>query len=634
MKYFLNIIICFLININNIYNEESEPTIYTQTIENISTKINQIINELENTNFTKCLNIMKEAYQGENKNSYLMKLFFDSSPIYEDIKNYYNCYNNLYTNVKKEILNDLTFIVIQYNDKYEKNYTEYENSFNSFNKVFGACVPQGCTNKEYFNILSYVNKDHYLIEGNIQGVVNLKPLKEYSLWEKFLELLIPISMIIFIILMIEIRYISNLFWTLFGILFSKCHKNKYDEENIAKILKKNKLNQIDTLNGFIKLGVNLEEVMPGSKESLISNENGLQMVVGLRGIFIIGLFLGLTLQNIFIIPTRIFDNKQYRKYMGTKLYCFLFFFARISQKMLYALSGFELTYKLLFYFDNYLYKHFSSSGQSIDLNNMNLNKFAEENISPNSSILYSQNNLRKNSEKKNQNTLENKIKTNSDLSKNISNKKPQSHKLKSLKSKSINEEEGEESDEFELDEESDEYDEEEKKTDNLIPKKQKMNEILKNNKAKKTNSNKNKETDKKKFISSIDRAKIYLQNYYKLSFQSLLTFHLRQSYLYFIFIFSIIYFIFWQTQYFAELSERGNLWMIITSEIKDYFDSKIILGTMFLFGGLSRPLSNYYNFFIPAMNEIFFYLFGTSIIYYCYKKNCRNNFKVYNICNI
>ena len=59
--------------------------------------------------------------------------------------------------------------------------------------------------------------------------------------------------------------------------------------------------------------------------------------------------------------------------------------------MLYALSVFELTYKLLFYFDNYLYKHFSSSGQSIDLNNMNLNKFAEENISPNSSILYSQN---------------------------------------------------------------------------------------------------------------------------------------------------------------------------------------------------------------------------------------------------
>ena len=626
MKYFLNIIICFLININNIYNEESEPTIYTKTIENISTKINQIINKLEELhyqNLTKCINIMKEAYQGNNNNSYLMKLFFDSSPIYEDIKNYYNCYNNLYTNVKKEILNNLTFIVIKYTDKNEKNDTEYENSFNSFTKVFGACVPQGCTNGNYFDILSNVNKDNYLIEGNIGGVVNLKPLKEYSLWEKFLELLIPISMIIFIILMIEIRYISNLFWTLFGILFNKCHKNKYDEENIEKILKKNKLNQIDTLNGFIKLGVNLEEVMPGSKESLISNENGLQMVVGLRGIFIIGLFLGLTLQNIFIIPTRIFDNKQYRRYMGTKLYCFLFFFARISQKMLYALSGFELTYKLLFYFDNYLYKHFSSSGQSIDLNNMNLNRFAEENISPNSSILYSQNNIRKNSAKKNQNTLENKIKTNSDLSKNISNKKPQSHKLKSLKSKSINEEEGEESDEFELDEESDEYDEEEKKTDNLIPKKQKMNEILKNNKANKTNSNKNKETDKKKFISSIDREKIYLQNYYKLSFQSLLTFHLRQSYLYFIFIFSIIYFIFWQTQYFAELSERGNLWMIITSEIKDYFDSQIILGTMFLFGGLSRPLSNYYNFFIPAMNEIFFYLFGTSIIYYCYKKNSR-----------
>ena len=618
MKYIFFNLICFIININKIYNEKQYPSIYNKTIENISKKIDQIISNIEDEKLGQCLNIMKKAYQGENKNSYLIKLFFDSSPIYEDIKNYYNCYNGLYINVNKDILKDLTYIVIKYNDKYEKNDTEYENSFNSFSKVFGACVPQGCTDNEYYKIISFVNKNHYLIEGNILGVVNLNPLKEYSIMEKLLESLIPILMIIFIILIIEIRYISGLFWTLFGFLFNKCNKNKYDEETIKKILKKNKLNQIDTLNGFIKLGINLEEVMPANKESQISNENGLQIVVGLRGIFIIGLFLGLTLQNIFIIPTRIFDNKQYRKYMSTKLYCFLFFFARISQKMLYALSGFELTFKLLFYFDNQLYKKFASSGQTIDLNNMNLNKYVEDSSSNNNSMIYSQNISKKILEKKNKNNLENKIIKNSISSKDTPNKKSKS---KDLRTKSINDEDGEDSDELE-DEESDECNEEEKKI-NLLSQKQNNNKILKNNKNNRINSNKNKEMNKNKFVSSIDRGKIYLQNFHKLPFQILLTFHLRQSYLYLIFIYSIIYFIFWNTQYFAELSEKGSLWMIITSEIKKYFNYKLFFGTIFLFGGICRPLSNYYNFFIPAMNEIFFYFFGTSIIYYCYKKNSR-----------
>ena len=132
-------------------------------------------------------------------------------------------------------------------------------------------------------------------------------------------------MIIFIILVFEIKHISGLLWSLFGYFFNKFHKNHFGEENIKKILKINKLNQIDTLNGFIKLNNNIEEVMPGSKESQISNEDGLQIVVGLRGIFIIGLFLGLTLQNIFTTPTRIFDDKQYKQYMNTYLYCILFF---------------------------------------------------------------------------------------------------------------------------------------------------------------------------------------------------------------------------------------------------------------------------------------------------------------------
>ena len=633
-NYYIAFIISFILNFNIINN--IEPSIYANITDNIYEKIEETIEHfLNDDKMKKCINIMKESFKGKFKYSYLTKLFFDSSPNFEDIKNYYYCYNNLYTNVNKDIFENLTFIVIKYTDKAKNNYTEYENSFNSFSKVFGACIPQGCSDDEYYNIIEYINAKYELIDGNIIGVVNLKPLKSYSFFEKFSQILIPFLMILFILLLIEIRYISGFFWSLFGFIITKLNKKKYGEENIIKLLKKNKLSQIDNINSFMKLSSNIEEVMPGNKESQISNENGLQIVVGLRGFFIIGLFLGLTLQNIFTTPTRIFDNKQYKKYMNTKLYCFLFFFARISQKMLYALSGFELTFKLLFYFDNQLYKKFVSSVQTIDLNNMNLNKYEEENSSHNNSFTLSQNNFGKKNKIKlnnleNINISKNKLNSSKD---NLINKKPNSNKLKSMKSESINEEDDdEEYEEFEGDEESDENNEEEKKTTNLInQKRKKINEKeivinnqkninIRNNRA---NSNKSKDEKPKKFMSSIERGKIYLQNHNKLPFQALLSFHLRQSYLYFIFIFSILYFIFWQTQYFAHLYERGTLWMIITSEIKEYFNSTIILGTMLLFAGTCIPLRNYYNFFIPAMNEIFFYIFGTSLIYFCYKKNSR-----------
>ena len=627
MKIFLILIIIDLfekvIEISN-NTESRDQSIYDGTIDKISEKINYFIKQFElsktidenekneQKETMECLSIMNDSYLGAQKYSYLTKLFYDSSPVYDDIKNYYNCYNNLYINVDNSILGNLTYIVIKYKDIIEKNETEYETAFNSFSKVFGACVPQGCSHKSYFNIVKFINKNYFLIDGNIIDVINLRPINKFSLTQIIFQSIIPFLMIIFILLIIGIKYISSLFWSLFGYFFKICNKKKYDKEMIEKILKKNKSIQINTLNSFINISSNIEEVTPGSKESQISNEDGLQIILGLRGIFIIGLFFGLTLQNIFTTPTRIFDDIIYMDYMKTKLYAFLFFFARISQKMLYAISGFELTFKLLFYFDNKLYKKYVSSVQSIDLNTMNLNKYVVESSSNTNSVVYSPKSGSKNTKTKDPNNLDNSAKkfpsTSSKISKNKNSTK--SKRLKSFtSSKSINEEE-EESEEFE-DEESDSSDEDEKKI-KLFYKKRKKENISRTNPI-----------PLKKFVSSIEKGKIYLKNFDKLSFQTLLSFHLRQSYLYFIFVFSILYFVFWQTQIFAYVYQYGSLWMMITSEIEEYFDKKIILSTIFLYSGTCSYLRNYYNFFIPAMNEIFFYLFGSTIIYICYKKNSR-----------
>ena len=606
--FIILIIFFFFLNILEIKSQQVKSnTIYDDIIIKISDELKKYLNEIEpQTKETKeCINKMKNFYlDSEYRYSYLTKLFFDSSPNYEDIKNYYNCYNNLYANVDSSILNKLTYIVIKYRDLSSSNVTEYEYAFNYFSKVFGACVPKGCNHESYSEIIKYINNDHFLIEGNIIDVIDLNPEKDYSTTEIIFQLLLPILMGLFILSLICIKYISGIFWSLFGCFFKICHKKKYDYEEVEKCLKLNKRSQIDTINSFINISSNIEEVMPGSKESQITNEDGLQIAVGLRGIFIIGLFLGLTIQNIFITPTRIFDDEVYRQYMKSNLYTFLFFFARISQKMLYAISGFELTFKLLFYFDNQLYKKNVPSVQKVDLNTMNLNKFVEDSSSNTNSVIYtssSKTNL------KSQNNLENLVKnipTSPKTSKNPSKMTP-----KRFKSNSINEEEEEESDELD-DESSEESEETDKKNKIYI------------NKKKKSNLSKSNELSKK-FFASHEGEKIYLKNFSKLSFYTLLTFHLRQSYLYFIFIFSILYFIFCQTQFLAEYYQKGSYWMMITSEFKEYFNTKIIFATIFLYAGTCSYLKNYFNFFIPAMNEIFFYLFGTTIIFICYKKNSR-----------
>ena len=174
-------LICFILNFKSFILVDS---IFNQTLENISSEIKLIIENLTyNENITeKCKNTMKEAYLGENSISYLTKLFYDSSPSFDDIKNYYNCYDNLYINVNDDILQYLTYVVIIYTDvkKDETDDDQYEKSFSSFFQIFGMCVPQNCSDEDYKNIVNFTNNNYKLINGKIRDAINIKPLKDYS----------------------------------------------------------------------------------------------------------------------------------------------------------------------------------------------------------------------------------------------------------------------------------------------------------------------------------------------------------------------------------------------------------------------------------------------------------------------
>ena len=74
-KKFITILVCFIVNIYKINNIKQELSIYNNVIDSISKKINKVIKDLSNNkNLEKCLNIMKDSFQGKYKNSYFNKI--------------------------------------------------------------------------------------------------------------------------------------------------------------------------------------------------------------------------------------------------------------------------------------------------------------------------------------------------------------------------------------------------------------------------------------------------------------------------------------------------------------------------------------------------------------------------------
>ena len=534
----------------------TDAFLFEYTLVEVSAKLLPYLSNIvsNSTNITdECKNTIKNTFLSENNQSYVMKLFYDSSPTYDDMKNYYYCYNDINPYVQKNILPNLTYIIIIYKELSEnKDINSFEYKFNSFSKVFGACVPQGCTDNDYEFIIKGLNEKYNLKEGEIGKVVNLKPNSNYSNKEIIFGSAILFLMTLFIIFLIFIKFFGAFFVKIFGLFFKIFHL-KYKTENIDKVLKKNRRIQIERILNFLKFTTNIEEIMPSSKLSEINNEDGLQIVIGLRSIFIIGLFLGMTLRSLFTTPTRSINYIQFQNFMESNLYTILFFLERNSLKMLYALSGFELTYKLICYLDKQLYQKYIVKGETLDLSSVN--KFSQ----------------------KRSKTLP--VKGNNFYNPNNNNK-------------FINER-----DHFLMEKDNDKDDDKLIKASTFVVKKDSSN--------------------------SLEKRKIYLINHDNLDFKFLFKFHFKQFYLYFIFVFTILYFKFCLAKFFGEMLEKGNLWMLVIPDVKVDFDTKILLSTLFLFADTCDLFKDYYNFFVPIMNEIFFYLFGSTLIYFCYKKNSR-----------
>ena len=279
----------------------------------------------------KCKNILNEAISRED-GSYIIKLYTDSTPTHNNLKGYSTCYDGFYPNLKNrttyDIKDNLTFLIFSYKNELSKEAI----SLNSYSNVFGVCVPKGCSIEEYETIFLEF-RDLYNVIPNVMNnkffVTDLKEENEYK--NKYFIIFLQFIPCFILLCFVLLVFFPELVYA-FTCCCSNTKRNEYEK--------------------CFEFKENLNELLPSSNNTKIHNENGLEIVSGLRGIGMILLVCGLVLKNLFITPVKKYTEKEFEIYMGEPFFSMLFFCSKFGYKFLYSISGFSLVYKFLFFLDN------------------------------------------------------------------------------------------------------------------------------------------------------------------------------------------------------------------------------------------------------------------------------------------
>ena len=474
----------------------------------------------------KCKEILYNSFIKEKIDKYYSLLYYDSSKSKNDLGTYSDCLNaNLeYDNEnKEEFKKNITFVIFYFKESLP--YQFYNLSINEGEFMIGFCLPLNCDKEDYKKIFRKIYNEIFLIDEETEYEIKTFDLKEKKNYSIFLSC-IPLFILIIICLFSLFKFIPAFLFKLF------IPKNKIEScfnifDNMDEILSQNY-----------------------SGKNLATNDMGLFAIRGIKSLTLILILFSESFQQIYQIPAKIFSLTQITELLRNELFTFVQFGDRFGTRLLYGLSGFILSFKMLYYLDNEV-------------------------------------------EKKDDIINENK-------------------------------------DEEDIINESEEEDNNNKILDNMLdkPLTSLFNDSQISFEEKKTES-KTKYND----INSINNIKqgritinsIAYENYRnKLTYDILYKFIFRQSYKYFMFVVAVLFFKFSLINEFYLFFQDGSpMWAYCQEEILNKFSIKQILGNLFLFSPYSENTFFSYNPFDIVYNEIFFFIIGSILIFYSFKKTLR-----------
>jgi len=525
-------------------------------------------NELEECrNIFQIFNLTNQTEKEKNISTYyFLLLYYDGSKSKNDLTQYEDCVKSQSFNLhnyevtseeRKKFIEDSTYFVfkiIENNNKSIHDFTFKDNEF-----LFGFCMKKGCSEnaiKKLFlelnnNIISFFEN---LEENNLE-IYDIKAKKENNKYW-----LIPLIILHLIILLNPLHF------------FLKCFRLNH---------RKNLIKLIDCFD----CNINYKEILGKEQNDDSSNLN---LIKGIRGITLISITISCCFFYIYHLPSKVINEIYIKDLLKNSAFPLIYHGARFGKKILYALSGLELTCKMIHYLDDSLKKNFINKGKNKKNKFLSIND--EEEIGEEEEM-----------------EKDNEFKIGLD---NIEN------------NNLINEEEDE-------DEEEKNYLNKNymqiltKKEGSFLEKEEKENVI---------NDQKIKDNLTKDLIESESHAfkkdNTPNENYYEktrknLGKKVLINWFFRQIYKYIIFILVIIYYKYGTIYMFSTSENIRPIWILYFNEISKKFTPLQLLANLFLFSPFSYKTFNWVDPFDLVYNEITFFIIGSILIYFSYKRCWR-----------
>lgn len=555
-----------------------ELSVYNASDPNISPNDPQIIEEAKICQ--ESLSIFSQNSTDEKaRKYYLLLLYYDSSKSKNDIGSYTDCTDsqtlsykslNITYEEKKKYQEDSTYMVLQFNEKKKCSFADLAYQENEY--LVGLCVKKGCSENVMKKIFVELNKEVTFFEEFNYDDIEAYDLDSDKINQKiYIYCWIPIFIIIIIILFSCFKCIPNL-------LFSRLSQRRFNEVKECFNLKNNH-----------------EEIFGKyqENENIVSNDTGLSIIKGLRGLNMITVLISTSFFYIYHLPTKIYNKDTFNNFITSFWFIFVYYGQRFGIKILYALSGFELVYKMLNYLDNCI-----ENKEKVYNSKEEQEEFIKEyNIS---------------------NDID-------DIDCDIKNKK------KGYNNNMLSMEEFLGSEEEEEIEDVGDNNNLDKK--NILTKKS-INKLKNkiNKKTKKRPSDFNCFSDFEnidltndatiKKLDSINKI-IYQRHRKDLENQILFNFIFKQWHKYIMFIIAIFFFKFGVIKPLLIFSDPCPMWLIHLRKISNKFKLLHIISNIFCFSPFSYATYNEIDPFGMAYNEIVFFIVGSILIFFSYKKCLR-----------
>lgn len=498
------------------------------------------------------------------KNFYIYLLYYDTSKSKNDLSQYLDCVESqsfdlhelvLSEQQRKNFLEDSTYIVFKIKENNNKTIKDFTFKDNEY--LFGLCIKKGCSENALKKMFVELNQVVVFFEDLEENNFEIFDLKKNNENNKIWL----ITIIIFSIIAL-LNPLNFLF--------------KY-----LRINHKEKL--IQFMNCFDSIN-NSKEILGKEQNDDSSNLN---LIKGVRGLTLISIYLSCTFFYIYHLPTKVINEIYLKSLLKSNAFPLIYYGARFGKKILYALSGLELACKMIHYLDEILKK----------------NNYKYVNVEKQISKIKDDNYLIE--EKKQDNEIIrgfNNIKNNDSINTEKEDEEEGEEEEKNYLNNNYMNFFGKKEDFFLMNDK--------KEGNNNID----QNDIL----AKKTNSSNLSEIGNV-FSSDISEGNFYEVNRKNLTKKFLINWYIRQFYKYLLFVLILIFYKYGNIYIFYTPTNIRPIMVLYINEIANKFSVLQILANLFCFSPFSYDTFNWIDPFEIVYNEITFFIFGSILIYVCYK---------------